>query len=105
MPTYPVCSGQWAFEPPRAGWAAWSAQPWQALGETELAHGRLPAARASFARAIGKDRTDWELWLDLAFASTGKPQRVALAQAARLNPLSPEVAQFRRSLDRSGRQG
>ena len=88
-----------------ASWAAWSAQPWQALGETELAHGRLRAARASFARAIDKDRSDWELWLDLAFASSGKPQRVALAYAARLNPLSPEVAQFRRSLHHSGRQG
>ena len=43
--------------------------------------------------------------LRIAFASTGKPQRVALAEAARLNPLSPEVAQFRRSLDRSGRKG
>jgi O-antigen ligase len=83
-----------------ASWAAWSAQPWQALGETELAHGRLRAARASFARALVKDRNDWELWLDLAFASKGRAERVALAHAARLNPLSPEVAQFRRSLRR-----
>ena len=83
-----------------ASWAAWSAQPWQALGETELSHGRLAAARASFARAIGKDRRDWELWLDLAFASAGKQRQAALAEAARLNPLSPEVAQFRRALGR-----
>jgi hypothetical protein len=83
-----------------ASWAAWSAQPWQALGETELSHGRLAAARASFARAIGKDRSDWELWLDLAFASAGKQRQAALAEAARLNPLSPEVAQFRQALAR-----
>jgi O-antigen ligase len=83
-----------------SGWAAWSAQPWQALGETELAHGRLQAARTAFARALTKDRNDWELWLDLAFASKGTAQRRALAHATKLNPLSPEVAQFRRSLRR-----
>jgi O-antigen ligase len=94
----PARSGEQARK--AAGWAAWSAQPWQALGETELAHGRLQAAQAAFSRALTKDRNDWELWLDLAFASKGTMQRRALAQATQLNPLSPEVAEVRRSLHR-----
>ncbi len=83
-------------------WAPWSAEPWQALGRVQLAQGDLDGARASFEHALSKDGADWELWLDLARASEGAAQEEALAQASRLNPLSPEVAQLRAELAELG---
>jgi hypothetical protein len=77
------------------GWAPWSSEPWQRLGEAQLAAGKLAPARASFRKAIAKEPTDWELWFRLAEASSGREQRRALAEALRLNPRSPELATFR----------
>ena len=81
-----------------ADWAPWSPEPWQRLGQAQLAEGDLDAARASFRTALGKDERDWNLWFDLARASAGAAQRDALARATALNPLSPEIAQFREEL-------
>ena len=72
-------------------WAPWSSQPWQRLGEAQLAAGDIVGARRSFLRAIRLDRTDWNAWYGLAEATTGRTRRNALDEAARLNPLSPEV--------------
>jgi hypothetical protein len=79
-------------------WAPWSSEPWQRLGEAELGAGELAAARASFRKAIAKEPTDWELWFRLAEAASGREQRRALAEALRLNPSSPELADFRDEL-------
>jgi hypothetical protein len=79
-------------------WLPWSTQPWTQLGEAQLAEGHPALARKSFDKAIAKDRGDWNLWLDLARATTGKAQQAALARAAKLNPLSPEIAAFRSDL-------
>jgi tetratricopeptide (TPR) repeat protein len=79
-------------------WLPWSPEPWQQLGEAQLAQGKPDAARASFRSAIEKDSGDWNLWFDLARASTGRAQADALAHAARLNPLSPEIAALRSEL-------
>jgi O-antigen ligase len=76
-------------------WAPWSSEPWQRLGEAQLAAGELAAARHSFRKAIAKEPSDWELWFHLAEASSGGMRRDALAEATRLNPLSPELAAFR----------
>jgi len=76
-------------------WAPWSSQPWQSLGEAQLAAGDLGDARGSLRHAIRLDRTDWSAWYDLAEASRGNGRERALAEAARLNPLSPEVAALR----------
>jgi O-antigen ligase len=76
-------------------WAPWSEEPWRLLGEAQLEQGDVEAARSSFRRAVQKDSRDWELWLDLALASDGVARRVALAQAAALNPLDPEIRRLR----------
>jgi O-Antigen ligase/Tetratricopeptide repeat len=76
-------------------WARWSSEPWQRLGEAQLGAGEAAAARESFRRAIAEEPTDWFLWFRLAEASTGAQRERALARASRLNPLSPEIAEFR----------
>lgn len=70
-------------------WAPWSSQPWQRLGEAQLAAGDVAAARRSFRHAISLNRTDWSLWTDLAEVERGAPRGDALARAAQLNPLGP----------------
>ena len=77
-------------------WLPWSFQPWQILGEAQLAHGDIGAARRSLRVAIGKDTQNWALWLELAEASKGAARRQALDRAARLAPRSTEVADLRR---------
>jgi hypothetical protein len=66
-------------------------------GEARLGQGDLVGAREKFAVAVERDPTSWELWLDLALASTGAERRAALARAQALNPLSAQVAQLRGS--------
>jgi hypothetical protein len=68
-------------------WAPWSSQPWQRLGEAQLAAGDAAAARRSFRHAISLNSTDWSLWSDKAQADSGAARRDALARAAQLNPL------------------
>ncbi|HSP73947.1 MAG TPA: hypothetical protein VLN26_16350, partial [Gaiellaceae bacterium] len=74
-------------------WQPWSYEPWQLLGETSSAAGDLAGARRSFRRAIELDRRNWSLWYDLAQVTTGAARKAALAEASRLNPQSPELAQ------------
>lgn len=76
-------------------WARWSSEPWQWLGEAQLGRGDTAAARVSFRRAIAEEPRNWFLWFRLAEASNGAQRQRALAQASRLNPLSPEIAEFR----------
>jgi hypothetical protein len=99
-------SGHWATaakDAKRAStWLPWSTDPQRQFGEAQLALGTTRAARASFHKAIRTDSSDWSLWLDLARASGGTAQKTALAQAAKLNPLSPEIKELRAELGRSG---
>ncbi|HEX9378937.1 MAG TPA: O-antigen ligase family protein [Gaiellaceae bacterium] len=67
-------------------WMPWSPKPWEALGRAQLGAGLLPAARASFRKAISMDSGDWELWYRLASATSGGERSRALHQAARLFP-------------------
>jgi len=76
-------------------WQPWSGEPWRLLGESELELGRVGPARDAFRRGLAEDRNDWELWLDLALASTGPQRREAIGEVARLNPLSSELRQLR----------
>jgi len=66
----------------------WSPAPWAALGRAQLAAGLLPDARRSFRKAISMDRGDWELWYDLASATTGSARAGALQRVAALFPQS-----------------
>ena len=72
-------------------WQPWSSEPWQVLGEAELARGRVVAARTDLQRALARDRLDWSLWYDLAQASAGHARTQALREARRLNPRAIEL--------------
>jgi O-antigen ligase len=78
-----------------SAWLPLSARPLQQLGEAELSLGQAARARASFRRAINNAPDDWELWFDLARASTGRVRTEALSRGMTLNPLSPELAALR----------
>jgi hypothetical protein len=79
-------------------WAPWSSEPWQELGEAQLASGDTAGARRSFRKAIEKESNDWLLWLHLSEATTGEEKRRAVAEASRLNPLNYDVAQARKQV-------
>jgi hypothetical protein len=72
-------------------WMPWAAQPWQLLGETELAAHHDAAARASLRRALARDPDSWTAWYDLAAVTRGSAKTAALARARQLNPLAPEL--------------
>jgi O-Antigen ligase len=78
-------------------WEPWSAEPWRLLGEAQLQAGEVEQARASFLHGLRKDRSDWELWLDLALTDRGGQRRDAVNRVAALNPLSTELQQLRGS--------
>jgi tetratricopeptide (TPR) repeat protein len=75
-------------------WAPWSHEPWQLRGEAELFVQDDVAARKSLIHALKLNPENWSTWLDLAVASRGAERVRALAEAERLNPLSPEVAEL-----------
>jgi O-Antigen ligase len=77
-------------------WAPWSAEPWQRLGEAQLGTGDLVAARRSFLHALRLDDGNWNIWYELAEASSGAARRDALTHARHLNPRSREVASLER---------
>jgi hypothetical protein len=101
--------GRWGAAAAQAGlarrWAPWSAEPWRRLGEAELARGRRAVARHDFARALAKDPHDAATWLDLAGASNGRAARRALAHVRRLDPRSPDLADFRRQFRQTDPKG
>jgi len=69
----------------------WAAEPWELMGEAELALGRAAPARAHLRRALREDPRSWSAWLSLGVASTGRGRTLALARARSLNPLAPEL--------------
>jgi tetratricopeptide (TPR) repeat protein len=76
-------------------WAPWSATAWGRLADVHYERGDLASARVALRRAIEKDSRDWTIWFDLGSVSTGRDQRRAYAEAARLNPLGQNVAWLR----------
>ena len=67
----------------------WSPEPWRLHGEALLSQGDLDGARRDFLRAVRKDPSDWDSWVDLALVTRGTTHRRAVERADRLNPLEP----------------
>src|SRR6185437_6524404 len=70
-------------------WQPWSTQPRLLLGESQLATGDVEAAARTFTSLTRRDPSDWELWYQLALASTGATRDDARARAIALNPHGP----------------
>jgi hypothetical protein len=77
-------------------WMPWSAEPWAALGRAQLAAGLVRESQQSFRKALSVDRGDWQLWYDLASASSGPTRHRALVRATALFPRSKLVSRARR---------
>ena len=77
--------------------APWSAEAWR---RRALAQPSAVRARPLFLEAIERDPRNWVLWLELAWASDGAQRDRALREAERLNPLSPEIEEFRERVRR-----
>jgi tetratricopeptide (TPR) repeat protein len=76
-------------------WAPWSATAWKRLADVHFAQKDLKGARAALLEALEKDPSDWALWYQLGVASEGGERLRAYREAARLNPLSKNVAVLR----------
>jgi O-Antigen ligase/Tetratricopeptide repeat len=75
-------------DPQRAlRFAPYSSGAWQALAEQRRARGDTSGAIRAYMHAVDLDPNDWAAWNELAAVSRGTPRRLALAEAARLNPL------------------
>jgi O-antigen ligase len=77
-------------------WAPWSHEPWQLLGEAQLAARDDVAARRSLGEATRRAPEEWRLWFNLAIVSKGPSAERALTRARELNPLGPEVLELER---------
>jgi len=80
----------------------WSSDPWRLQGEAQYVQGNFDAARANFRKAIDKDPNNWLLWADLATVATHGTWRAPARRALALNPLAPELAEFRKALGGKG---
>lgn len=94
--------GRWAASQADAEkaepWLPWSSDPWQMVGEAQLARGDRLAAEHSFRTAISKDPDDPDLWQGLAYATTGQERRQAVSEALRLNPHNPDLVNLAKKL-------
>ena len=75
-------------------WAPWSPHGRQYLGEAQFALGRYAVGEANVRRAILQDPHDWDLWWTLALLTGGNTREQATLAALRLNPHSPELAEW-----------
>ena len=71
-------------------------EPWQLLGEAQLAERKDKEARRSLAEAIRRAPKEWRLWFDLAIVSEGPAARVAITRTRELNLLGDEVLDLER---------
>jgi hypothetical protein len=69
-----------------ANWAPWSSDAPDLLGQAELQQGHIADAAASFRRALAKDPQQWQLWLDLYSATSGREAQDAFKRTYELNP-------------------
>lgn len=64
----------------------WSPLPWAALGRAQLQAGLVGDGRRSLRKAVSMDPGDWQLWYDLAGATTGAEHARALRHVGLLYP-------------------
>jgi hypothetical protein len=69
-----------------ANWAPWSSDAPDLLGQAQLQQGHIAAAARSFRRALAKDPQEWQLWLDLYSATSGREAQHAFRRTYELNP-------------------
>jgi hypothetical protein len=97
-----IVDGRWAAAASQARralrWAPWSPHGHQYLGEAQFALGREQAGLANVRRAIREDPRDWDLRWTLALLTGGKTRSDATLAALRLNPRSPELAEWIRGV-------
>jgi O-antigen ligase len=67
-------------------WQPWSAEPYDLLGQAQLARGQRKAAVSSFRHALRLDDRRWQTWYELGRIGTGAERRVALEHILALNP-------------------
>jgi O-antigen ligase len=93
-----IVDGRWARAASQAErairWAPWSPQGRQYLGEAQFALGHHSSGLANVGRAIRQDPRDWDLRWTLALLTHGNTQKQATLAALRLNPRSPELAEW-----------
>jgi O-antigen ligase len=97
-----IVDGRWANAAAQARralrWAPWSPHGHQYLGEAQFALGQKQAGLANVRRAIAEDPNDWDLRWTLALLTAGTARRDATLAALRLNPRSPELAEWIRGV-------
>jgi hypothetical protein len=64
--------------------APFSADAWEVIGDATH-------DAAAYRHGVALDRNNWSLWHQLAAVTDGEPHRLALREAARLNPLGPSA--------------
>ena len=69
-------------------WQPWSAEPYDLLGQAELASGQRNAAARSFRHALRLDDNRWQTWYELARIGTPEERQAALEHILILNPLA-----------------
>jgi hypothetical protein len=73
-------------------WEPWSAQALDDLGDGRLLLGERQSGLSTLEEAAAKDPGNWQIWFDIAAATSGSRHRHALARAKALNPHSLEIA-------------
>jgi hypothetical protein len=74
-----------------ARWQPWSAEPYDLLGQAQLALGQKRAAAQSFRHALRLDDRRWVTWYELGRISEGRERQIAFDHILRLNPIAVVV--------------
>jgi hypothetical protein len=74
-----------------ARWQPWSAEPYDLLGQAQLARGQKEAAARSFRHALRLDDRRWVTWYELGRIGDGRERQVAFEHILRLDPLAVVV--------------